>query len=322
MATIQDEEKKIKVVAVVGPTGCGKSQFAIELAHKIDGEIISCDSMAVYKGVEIATDKIPEQQREGIPHHLYDVKEAGTFFSAGLFKKLALKTIDEIAKRNKVPILVGGTGLYFRTLTEGIADAPQRDESIRKRLKKIVEKKGVAHLFRILKRVDPKRAFEINENDGVRIVRSLELRFITKLPFDESIKKKETKEKRLEILKICLNYPREILYKRIDERVENMVKRGLVEEAKNLYHNGRLKGPISKAIGLKELIPYFEGNRDLSESIEEIKKNSRNLAKRQITWFKREIGLKWILMTDEEEKNKIVEKTVRWLKGEKDDKRS
>ena len=189
-------------------------------------------------------------------------------------------------------------------------------------LKKIVEKKGVAHLFRILKRVDPKRASEVNENDGVRIVRSLELRFITKLPFDESIKKKETKEKRLEILKICLNYPREILYKRIDERVENMVKRGLVEEAKNLYHNGRLKGPISKAIGLKELIPYFEGNRDLSESIEEIKKNSRNLAKRQITWFKREIGLKWILMTDEEEKNKIVEKTVRWLKGEKDDKRS
>lgn len=308
-----------KLLAVVGPTGSGKSRFAIEIAHIINGEIISCDSMAVYKGVNIVTDKVPIEERENIPHHLYDVAEAGTFFSAGLFRKIALETIEDVIARNKIPILVGGTGLYFRALVSGMADAPSRDEKLREKLKSIAEKKGLEYLYRILLKLDKERAQSITPNDKVRIIRALELRILTKKNFSEIIKHNQILPKNYSIYKICLNYPREILYKRIEQRVDKMVRDGLIEEIRKLYEANKLQGPLSKAIGIKELLPCFVSGKSYGEAINEIKKNTRNLAKRQLTWFKKEIGLKWLLMSDEYEKAKVRNEIVVWLRGGRDE---
>ncbi|HNQ79210.1 MAG TPA: tRNA (adenosine(37)-N6)-dimethylallyltransferase MiaA [Acidobacteriota bacterium] len=307
-----------KILAVLGPTGCGKSAFSIELALSIPSEIISSDSMAVYRGVEIGTDKVPAASRRGIPHHLYDVAEPGTFFSAGLFRAMATDVIEGIRSRNRLPILVGGTGLYARSLLEGIASAPSRDEALRARLKERSMRKGLPSLYRILRRLDGRRALDVSPNDEIRIVRSLEIRILTGKPFSLVMEEGRNPAAQ-DAFKICLTLPRPLLYRRIEERVDRMVSLGLVEEARSLWMSDRLSGPIAKAIGYKELVPHFEGRASLADSIEEIKKNSRNLAKRQLTWFRKENGLEWVRMEDEHERLGIREKVTRWLKGERYD---
>lgn len=305
-----------KILAVLGPTGSGKSRFAIEVAKKVCGEIISCDSMAVYKGVDIATDKIPFTEREEIPHHLYDVAEAGTFFSAGLFRKMALEEIENILERKKIPIIVGGTGLYARALLSGMAEAPSRDDKLREKLKSIADKKGTPHLHAILQKLDKERALSITINDKVRIIRAIELRILTGRKFSEIASLNKYLPEDYQVKKICLYYPREILYKRIENRVDQMVQRGLFEEVKALYDSKKLSGPLSKAIGIKEIIPCLEGNKKFEDAVAEIKQHTRNLAKRQLTWFKKEIELKWIVMDDEDERARILDEIERWSRGE------
>lgn len=305
-----------KILAVLGPTGSGKSRFAIEIAKKICGEIISCDSMAVYKGVDIATDKIPLTEREEIPHHLYDVAEAGTFFSAGLFRKMALEAIENILEREKIPIIVGGTGLYARALLSGMAEAPSRDDKLREKLKSIADKKGTPHLHAILAKLDKERALSITINDKVRIIRAIELRILTGKKFSEIASLNKYLPEDYQVKKICLYYPREILYKRIENRVDQMVQRGLFEEIKALYDSKKLSGPLSKAIGIKEIIPCLEGKKEFEDAVAEIKQHTRNLAKRQLTWFKKEIELKWIVMDDEDERARILDEIERWSRGE------
>ncbi len=307
-----------KILAILGPTGSGKSAFAIDIAGEIPSEIISSDSMAVYRGVEIGTDKVPPRSRHGILHHLYDVADAGTYFSAGLFCSMAMEAIAGIRSRNRLPIIVGGTGLYARALLDGIAMAPARDEHLRARLNKRVSDRGLSSLYRILERLDRNRALEISQKDEIRIVRSLEIRILTGKTFSRVMS--EGKRAGLpDTFKICLTLPRPLLYRRIEERVDRMVSSGLVEEARSLWTSGKFGGPISKAIGYKELVPFFEGREDLPCCLEEIKKNSRNLAKRQLTWFRKENGLEWVRMEDEHERLRIREKIHRWLKGERDD---
>ncbi len=308
-----------KIVAVLGPTASGKSKFAIDTARRIGGEIISCDSMAVYKGISVATDKVPESEREGIPHHLYDIAEPDSFFSAGLFRKMALKVIEEILSRGKIPILVGGTGLYAKALISGLAEAPPRDEKLRDKLKLILKKKGIQHLYGILLKLDKERADKISSNDKVRIIRAIELRVLTGKKFSEVISKTEDLSKDYSVMKLCLTRKRENLYKIIEERVDRMVERGLIEEVKNLYESNKLSGPLAKAIGIRELISCFEGSKKYEDAIEEIKRHTRNLAKRQLTWFKKEIGLKWVMMDDRYEQNKVIGEIERWLRGEKNE---
>lgn len=305
-----------KLIAVLGPTGSGKSRFAIIIAKKIGGEIISCDSMAVYKGVNIVTDKIPHCEREGIPHYLYDVAEAGTFFSAGLFRKLALEAIERILKKNKIPIIVGGTGLYARALLWGMAEAPSRNEKLREKLNLIADKKGTHYLHALLAKLDKERSMSITLNDKVRIIRAIELRILTRKKFSEIASRNKYLPSDYQVKKICLNYPREILYRRIEERVDQMVQRGLLEEVKTLYCSGKLTGPLSKAIGIKEIIPCLKGNKKFEDAVEEIKRHTRNLAKRQLTWFKKEIELKWVMMDDKEERVKVIDDLERWSGGE------
>lgn len=316
----EDSVNDRKILAVLGPTGCGKSALAIEIARAVPAEIISSDSMAVYKGVDIGTDKVPEERRFGIPHHLYDVAETGTFFSAGLFCRIATETIEGIWSRKRLPILVGGTGLYARSLLEGLAPAPSRDNSLRERLKTRISRKGLPSLYRILERLDKQRAGEITHNDEVRIIRALEVRMLTGRPFSEVVREGMRENRKLAgTFKLCLTLPRPLLYKRIEERVEKMIAGGIVEEARSLWASGKLEGPVAKAIGYKELVPYFKGERALEESVAEIKKNSRNLAKRQLTWFRKENGLEWIRMEDEHERRGVLEKVKKWYEGESDD---
>lgn len=319
MAAEPQLQNKEKIVAVLGPTGCGKSLFAVDLACRAGGEIISCDSMAVYKDVFIGTDKLEKSKQKGVPHYLYDVVEAGSYFSAGLFRQLALKATNEISLKGKIPILVGGTGLYAKALLDGLSSAPPRDENLRRRLKSRIDKKGLSRLHKLLKRLDPKRAAEISPNDELRIIRSLEVTLIAGKPFSKVISKEIQGPNSFDALKLCLTLPRPLLYKNIEERVDKMVKDGLVEEARSLWNSGKLSGPIAKAIGYKELVPCFDGKRELGAAIEEIKKNSRNLAKRQLTWFRKEIGIEWIRMDCEVERKSALDSVNKWFKGEKND---
>jgi tRNA dimethylallyltransferase len=315
--TASCNNKNGKILAVLGPTGCGKSSFAVELALSIGGEIVSSDSMAVYKGVDIGTDKMPIAGRKGIPHHLYDVAETGTYFSAGLFREKAIETIAGIRSRNKIPIVVGGTGLYARCLLEGLSPAPSRDEAVRDRLKKMIADRGLPFLYRMLQRFDKKRAGEVSQNDELRIIRALEVRIITGKPFSEIVSLGTVENGGFsDILKLCLTLPRPLLYERIERRVDQMIKAGIVDEARILWKSGRLAGPVSKAIGYKELIPFFEGSTTLDDSVAEIKKNSRNLAKRQLTWFRKENGLEWIRMEDERERKSALARVKKWFEGE------
>jgi len=317
------EPLKNKLLAVMGPTGSGKSAFALEIARSIPSEIISCDSMAVYKGVDIGTDKVPPERREGVPHHLYDVAEAGGFFSAGMFRRMAEEAILKIRAAGRLPIIVGGTGLYARALLEGFSSAPSRDEALRERLKKRIASKGLSSLYGLLGRLDRQRASEIMPNDELRIVRALEVRILTGKSFSEVMKEgRVAGSPTSDTLKLCLSLPRPLLYARIDRRVDQMVSDGIAEEARRLWISGTLRGPVAKAIGYKELVPFFEGNRGLEESVDEIKKNSRNLAKRQLTWFRKENGLEWVRMDDEREKLAILAKVQKWYEGESHDGRS
>jgi tRNA dimethylallyltransferase len=309
-----------KILAVLGPTGSGKSGFAVEIALAVGGEIISSDSMAVYKGVDIGTDKMPDAKRRGITHHLYDVADAGTYFSAGLFCRKAEEALLEIWSRNRHPIVVGGTGLYARSLLEGLAPAPSRDESLRERLKNRIIGKGLGSLYRILSRLDKKRSCEISPKDEIRIVRALEVRILTGKPFSEVLREGSEGRRRLaDTMKLCLTLPRPLLYQKIETRVDQMIKDGIVEEAFSLWNSGKLQGPVSKAIGYKEFIPHFEGKLTMEEAVGEIKKNSRNLAKRQLTWFRKENGLEWVRMEDEHERNVALERIKKWFEGESDD---
>lgn len=312
--------KSRKVLAVLGPTGSGKSSFAIEIARAVPSEIISSDSMAVYRGIDIGTDKVPESKRGGVPHHLFDVAEPGSYFSAGLFCRMASEAMESIWSRARLPIVVGGTGLYARALLDGLSRAPSRDEALRDRLKRRISARGLPSLYRLLGRLDPRRAKEISARDELRIIRALEIRIITGMPFSEVMERGiDAGRGAMETLKLCLTLPRPQLYRNIEERVDLMIAGGLAEEARSLWESGRLKGPASKAIGYRELMPFFVGARSFDASVEEIKKNSRNLAKRQLTWFRKENGLEWVRMDDEHEKRCALEKVKKWYEGESDD---
>ncbi len=223
------------VLAIVGPTGVGKSSFAVEAALEFNGEIISCDSMAVYRGIDIGTDKPSIEERRGVRHHLIDVAEAGQYFSAGAFRAMALEAIGEISGRKALPVIVGGTGLYARALLEGIAPAPPRNEAVRERLDAMAAKGGPERLHRLLKRLDPARAEKVPPRDKLRLVRALEVRLLSGRTMSGMIAESPFGSDGLRnVLGLCLTAPRQVLYNRIERRAEAMIHRGLVEETREL----------------------------------------------------------------------------------------
>ncbi len=271
-------------VIIVGPTACGKTKLAIELAKQINGEIINADSQQIYKQLSIGTAKPTTQEQEGIKHHLLDIVDPTDTFSVAEYKKLATETIANIQHRNKLPIIVGGTGYYIDSLlydqSYGLVEG---NASIRDKYNKLATEKGNEYVHSILKAVDSVSASKIHPNDIKRVIRALEIYEITGKPMSSTMTKTRTA---LNPLIIYMNIDRNKLYKRIEQRVDIMINSGLEQEVQQLLNNGvSFDNQCMQAIGYKEWQKYFTGEQNLPDTIELIKKNTRHYAKRQITWF-------------------------------------
>ncbi|MBR2284178.1 MAG: tRNA (adenosine(37)-N6)-dimethylallyltransferase MiaA [Ruminococcus sp.] len=310
------------VLAVAGPTASGKTWLGVELAKKYGGEVVSADSMQIYKGMDIASAKPTEEEMQGIPHHLIDILDRGVSFSAADYVRLAKEAIEDILSRGRLPIIVGGTGLYIDSLLRNVHFSPVgSDPEYRSRLYERIRTEGNGAVYRELEQLDPAAAEKIHMNNIVRLVRAMEVIHVSGRPFSELKAESLREASPYDSLIIGLNAAdRSLLYDRIDQRVDEMVQRGLVEEARQLWKSGELDryGTVScgevrtsaNAIGCKELVPYFEGTASLGDCIASIKQETRHYAKRQLTWFKRNEYIRWVIIGDFSKKNEILEKSV------------
>lgn len=292
---------KNKVIFIVGPTASGKSDMAMSIAKTFDCEIISCDSMQIYKGLNIGTAKESDENRQKVKHYLIDVVNFDEEFSVAQFQKLAFEAMDEIWQKGKTPLIVGGTGLYVESLLKPLSFSnTDKDTAIREQLKNDLEKYGAVELFRRLSEVDSETAKKLSVNDTKRVIRALEIFYKTGKP--KSQLQDETQKPNFDYLMIALDMDRALLYERINKRVDNMIMKGLVQEAMSVDNFGYQS---MQAIGYKEFKDYNGFN--LFEVTEKIKKNTRNYAKRQLTWFRRYKEANWINAFDELTASKLVE---------------
>ena len=283
------------VIAIVGPTASGKSTLGIEVALQLEGEIINCDSVQVYKEIQIATAKVPLDERKGVAHHLIDFVSPDINYTAGEWAREAAQKIDEIESRGRVPLLVGGTGFYLRALRQPLFLSPPTDDSLRRRLTRIREKHGPEHLHRLLNRIDPNSAQQLYPRDWPRVQRAIEVYFQTgKSIVDQQPDRPEPHESSRRLRILALNPPRAELYERINQRTEAHFRAGLVDEVRDLLARGF--SPASNALGAhgyRRVVEYLQGQRDLDSAIEQTKLDVRHYAKRQLTWFRHEAGVEW-----------------------------
>lgn len=282
------------LIVIAGPTASGKTGLSISLAKVLGGEIVSADSMQIYKYMNIGTAKPTEAEKEGIPHHMMDFLEPDVNFSVADYCEMAHKVIAEIHSRGKMPILVGGTGLYIDSLVNNV-DFDQDDENhqIRKELEEMAEKEGVEAVHNILKEIDPETAQKYHPNNIRRVIRAIEFYRVTGKRISDHAK--EEKTPRYDVVYFCIDWDREILYDRINRRVDIMVEEGLVEEVKELLAKGYDKNSTAmQGIGYKEFYACLGGIKTLEETLEEIKQGSRRYAKRQLTWFRRNKNIHWL----------------------------
>lgn len=293
------EEMKHKVIAIVGPTAVGKTALSLEIAKKLSGEIISGDSMQVYQGMDIGTDKIMPDQMEGIPHYMLNIKQPDESFTVVDFQKCVRQYIRKIHKKNKLPIIVGGSGLYIQAaLYDYTFTKIKRDEAYTKKLEAQIEKQGIEPLYKRLLQIDPEQAKKIHPNNHRRVIRALEIYETTGKTMSEHHREQQRKPLYDHYL-IGLTMDRALLYERINLRVDEMIKEGLVDEVKLLYSQGYEHTEAMQAIGYKEFIPYFKGKKQLDDCIKDLKRNTRRYAKRQFTWFKNKMDVKWYHISPE-----------------------
>ena len=283
------------LIAIVGPTASGKSTLGIEVALHLDGEIINCDSVQVYQGIQIATAKVPLAERRGILHHLIDFVSPNINYTAGDWAREAAVTIEDVQRRGRVPILVGGTGLYLRALRNPFFPSPQTDIELRRRLNEMRECHGAEHLHRLLQRLDPQSAAGLYARDWPRVQRAIEVRLQTgKAMSQQKTGRPEPHESARRLRTIVLNPPRVELYQRINERAEKHFASGLVEEVKTLLAQGvPATSNALGAHGYRRVVECLEGKRNLESAVEQTKLDVRHYAKRQLTWFRREPGAEW-----------------------------
>jgi tRNA dimethylallyltransferase len=294
--------KKKTVVILLGPTAVGKSRTASRLAEILNGEIINCDSMQVYQGFDIGTDKVSAEMQKNIPHHLVDILLPAQQFTAAEFVRLAVAAVSKILERERLPIITGGTGLYLKALISGLFPLDKRDPLLRKRLQKEAEQKGLEHLRNKLKKVDPNYYNKIGANDKIRIIRALEVFYLTKKPISEHFKETKPPLHDFKIIKIGLKLERKDLYDRIEKRVDDMFQRGIIEETKKLLAAGVPENaPPFRALGYKQVLEFLRGEINKEEAVSRIKTETRHYAKRQITWFKKMDGINWFNPEDLED---------------------
>ena len=293
---------KPRVVAVGGPTASGKTALSVALARAFDGEIINADSMQIYKNLDVGTAKPSAEERQGIPHYLLDFLSPETPYSVADFTAAADPLIRDITARGRLPLVVGGTGLYITSLLSGMAFAPEKtDPAIRARLQARADTEGGAALYAELQRIDPDYAAQVHPNNLPRVIRALELFEATGRRMSDQRREARPAEAPYHALCLCLTCrDRAVLYSRIDRRVDEMVENGVLDEARQVYDHRDAYRTAAQAIGYKEFFPYFEGTAGLTECTERLKQATRNYAKRQLTWFRRQNDAVWLYLDEED----------------------
>lgn len=307
----------LPLIVLTGPTAVGKTGLSIELARAVGGEIISADSMQVYRCMDIGSAKVTEAEMAGVPHHLIDVLDPTEEFNVVIFQKLAKEALREIYGRGRIPVVAGGTGFYIQALAYDIdfADNDSADNdsagTLRRELQALAGEKGPEYLHKMLEEVDPEAAEQIHQNNVKRVVRAIEFYRQTRRKISEHNQEERKKESPYNLFYYVLNTDRKVLYERIEERVDEMLCRGLVDEVKRLADMGCTRDMVSmQGLGYKEILDYLEGRCGLDEAVYAIKRDTRHFAKRQITWFKRERDVRWLNLPDFHNDRELVLKHI------------
>ena len=288
------------LVAIVGPTATGKSTLAIKVAQRFNGEVVSCDSTAVYKGFDIGTDKVPMSARQGIPHHLIDVVDGSCYYSAAQYARDAKVAIENITERGRLPILVGGSGLYYRALTRGLFDGPGRDDQIRTRLTRIAGRRGVEYLHRLVGRVDPASAKRIQQRDQKRLIRALEVYYLTGRPLTDHFDSTRSPIDAYQVIPFALHLAAEEISRRVKDRVDEQFQLGIIDEINSLLDGGLSRAALPfGGLVYRQVLEYLDGVRDEQATRELIAQENRRYAKRQLIWFRKEPNLRWINVSGE-----------------------
>lgn len=311
-----DDRKKKKVIIIVGPTCSGKTNLSLKISQLIHSEIISADSRQIYKLLDIGTAKPSQEQLQKVTHHLIDILDPIENYDASKFEKDAERIIDQIQKKNKIPIVVGGSGLYIRALIDGIIETADKDEDYRKVLIHKRKEFGNELLFEELKKVDPLSAEKMRPQNWKRVMRALEVLHSTGEPIWKHYQKQSSHhQKKYNFIQFGLNWDRKILYQNINERVDWMIENGLTEEVKNILSIGYDKNLNSlNTVGYKEIFKYLDGEISLEKAIELIKRNTRHYAKRQMTWFRRDKRIHWLDINEKNDLDKTVEQILLLVK--------
>jgi tRNA dimethylallyltransferase len=307
--------KNKNVIVIVGPTSSGKTYLSLKLAEKIPSEIISADSRQFYKLLNIGTAKPSVDQLQNVPHHLIDFLDPSENYDVSLFEKDAEKIIDEILYKNKIPIVVGGSGLYIKAIIDGIFDSADKYIEIREELNQIRNERGNEFLYEELKKVDPESATKMLPQNWKRVMRALEVFHTTGEPIWKHHQKQSSfKEKKYNFIQFGLNWDRKILYENIDTRAGRMIDNGLIDEVKNILKMGYNKNLNAlNTVGYKEIIQHLDGAFSLDRAVELIKRNTRHYAKRQLTWFRKDDRIQWFDVKEFSELNRIAENIIESL---------
>ncbi len=289
------EWDKKRIVAIGGPTASGKTSFSVALARQFGGEVICADSMQIYDGLDVGTAKVTPEEMQGVPHHLVGFLSPEQPYSVAEFVADAGRCINEITGRAKVPFVVGGTGLYIESLVSGLRFSPQKpNPQLRRQLEEKAQREGPEAMHQELLGIDPEYAAKVHPNNTGRVIRALELYYDTGVTMTRQRAASLPKEPPYEALVLCLDWPREVLYSRIDRRVGEMLDQGLLQEAELVWKNKERYKTAAQAIGYKEFFPYFEGDATVPQCAAQLRQASRNYAKRQLTWFRRMPGVVWV----------------------------
>ncbi|HEY6464670.1 MAG TPA: tRNA (adenosine(37)-N6)-dimethylallyltransferase MiaA [Candidatus Acidoferrales bacterium] len=283
------------LVVVVGPTASGKSALGIELARRFNGEVVVCDSTQVYRHFDIGTAKVPLAEQHGIPHHLTDLVEPNEIFTAGEYRRRAISVLNDLKRRAKLPVVTAGTGLYLRALLEGLAEAPERSEELRSRLREMAQRSGPEYLHRLLAKIDREAAQRIAVRDTQKVIRAIEIRMLARQTVGDVHRSGREPLQGFRVVKLGLSPDRESLYARIEARTDHMIAAGWLDEVRKLVANNIfIDAKPFQFIGYAELNDHLEGKIGMEEAVRRIQRATRQFAKRQITWFRREPDVHWL----------------------------
>lgn len=312
-----DRDRAKPLVLVLGPTGSGKSDLALDIAEHFGGEIVNCDSLQVYRGFDVGTAKTPPGERRGVPHHLFDIVDPSQVFTAGDYVRLARTVLAEITGRRRLPVVVGGTGFYARALLEGLFEGPARDDELRAGLDRR-EQRRPGFLYRALRRFDPPSAARIHQHDRNKLIRALEVCLRAGRPLTVLFSEGRERLSGFEPIRLVLNPPREALYYKLDQRCIAMLEGGLIEEIELMICSGiSARAKPFESIGYKEALALLEGRLPPPAALELMQRNTRRYAKRQLTWFRRESGARWLsgFGTDSEVRSSAFEMLVNYMQN-------